>query len=82
MAGKSLEVMRKFGMQLIQEKKAQIMSEKSSGSFEKKDVQGRDILSLLIKANMASDVSDNQRLTDEEVLARMRTSHTARLSCC
>ncbi|KAI1791336.1 cytochrome P450 [Ganoderma leucocontextum] len=72
-AAKSLDVMRRFGMQLINEKKAQITSEKSSASVEKKDVQGRDILSLLIKANMASDVPDNQRLTDEEVLAQVPT---------
>ncbi|KAM5543262.1 hypothetical protein V8D89_003136 [Ganoderma adspersum] len=71
-AAKSLEVMRRFGMQLIKDKKAQIMSE-SSGSVEKKDFDGRDILSLLIKANMASDVPDNQRLTDEEVLAQVPT---------
>ncbi len=69
-ASKSLDVMQRFGMQLVKEKKAQITSEKNAGSVEKKDVQGRDILSLLIKANMASDVPDNQRLTDEEVLAR------------
>ena len=56
-------------MQLIKDKKAQIMRS-SSGSVEKKDFDGRDILSLLIKANMASDVPDSQRLTDEEVLAR------------
>ena len=71
-AAKSLEVMRRFGMQLIKDKKAQIMSS-SSGSVEKKDFDGRDILSLLIKANMASDVPDSQRLTDEEVLARTLT---------
>ncbi len=57
-------------MQLIEEKKIQLMSEKTSRSVEKKDVQGRDILSLLIKSNMASDVPENQRLTDEDVLAR------------
>ena len=58
-------------MQLIAEKKASIMAEKASGKgFERKDVQGRDLLTLLIKANMATDIPENQRLTDEEVLAR------------
>lgn len=61
-------------MQLIKDKKAQIMSE-TSGSVEKKDFGGRDILSLLIKANMASDVPESQRLTDEEVLARTFASN-------
>lgn len=57
-------------MQLINEKKARIMSDKSSLSVEKKDFQGRDIFSLLVKSNMASDIPENQRLTDEDVLAR------------
>ena len=69
-ASHALDVMRRFGMQLIKEKKQQIMSGKASLSVERKDVQGRDILTLLIKSNMASDVPESQRLTDEEVLAR------------
>ncbi|PIL33913.1 cytochrome P450 [Ganoderma sinense ZZ0214-1] len=72
-AAQALAVMRRFGMQLIEEKKQQIMSEKTSHSVEKKDVQGRDILSLLIKSNLASDVPENQRLTDEDVLAQVPT---------
>ena len=65
--------MQRIGMQLLQQKKAEIMrehSEKSTGALEKKDVQGRDLLTLLIKANMATDIPDDQRLTDEEVVAR------------
>ena len=34
------------------------------------DLQGRDLLSLLIKANMATDIPESQRLSDEDVLAR------------
>lgn len=64
--------MRRIGLQLIKDKKAAIMA--SSGRDEKHiakaDMQGRDLLTLLIKANMASDVPESQRLTDEEVLAR------------
>ena len=64
--------MRRIGMELIQERKAEIMREYSEkgAAIEKKDVQGRDVLSLLIKANMATDISNEQRLTDEEVMAR------------
>ncbi|PIL29914.1 cytochrome P450 [Ganoderma sinense ZZ0214-1] len=68
--------MQRIGMQLLQEKKAEIMrehGEKSTGTFEKRDVQGRDLLTLLIKANMASDIPDDQRLTDEEVVAQVPT---------
>lgn len=69
--------MQRIGMQLLQEKKAEIMrehGEKSTGTVEKKDVQGRDLLTLLIKANMATDIPDDQRLTDEEVVARASCS--------
>ena len=64
-----MKVMHRVGMELIREKKAAVLSEKSS-SVEKKDVQGRDLLSLLIKANMATDIPENQRMTDDEVLSR------------
>ena len=59
-------------MQLIREKKealkAQANAEKRG--IKREDLQGRDLLSLLIKANMATDIPDNQRLSDEDVLAR------------
>ncbi|THH14731.1 hypothetical protein EW146_g5637 [Bondarzewia mesenterica] len=49
-----------------------VLIEASKG-IEKKDVQGRDILSLLIKANMATDLPENARLNDEEILAQVPT---------
>lgn len=67
------DVMRRIGLQLIEEKKAQIareMSEGKSGGVERKDIQGRDLLTLLMKANMATDIPENQRLSHEDVLAR------------
>ncbi|KAI0759033.1 cytochrome P450 [Fomes fomentarius] len=60
----------RIGMQLIKEKKAAILSESSAG-VEKKDIQGRDILTLLLKANLATDIPDNQRISDDEVLAQI-----------
>lgn len=69
----SQKVARRIGQQLLQEKKkalqAQATAEKRG--VKRDDLQGRDLLSLLIKANMATDVPDNQRLSDEDVLARM-----------
>ena len=61
--------MRRIGLKLIAEKKASIL-QTSGQTVEKKDVHGRDLLTLLIKANMATDIPESQRLTDEEVLAR------------
>ena len=69
--------MHRIGMQLLQERKAEIVrmyGEEGTGDVEKKDVQGRDLLTLLIKANTATDIPDSQRLTEEEVLARASCS--------
>ncbi|PIL32220.1 cytochrome P450 [Ganoderma sinense ZZ0214-1] len=68
--------MHRIGRQLLQERKAEIMQmygEEGAGAIEKKDLQGRDLLTLLIKANMATDIPNSQRLTDEEVLAQVPT---------
>ena len=70
--------MRRIGMQLIQEKKAEIMRERAGrkekeaafDGIERRDLRSRDLLTLLIKANMATDIPENQRLSDEDVLAR------------
>ncbi|KAI0329989.1 cytochrome P450 [Cubamyces sp. BRFM 1775] len=70
------EVMRRIGTQLIQEKKAEIqreMSESKNVNFAQKELQGRDLLTLLLKANMATDIPDSQRLSDEDVLAQVPT---------
>lgn len=71
--------MRRIGTQLIAEKKAEIMREyaerkEKGGEYsgvERKDLRSRDLLTLLLKANMATDIPDNQRLSDEDVLSRM-----------
>ena len=44
------------------------------GEIEKNSLHGRDLLSLLIKANMATDIPESQRLPDEDVLARAFSS--------
>lgn len=70
--------MRRIGKQLISEKKAAIIRETTERTEKnprdtgvaRNDMQGRDLLTLLLKANMATDIPDNQRLSDEDVLAR------------
>lgn len=53
-----------LGRQLVQERKADIRAEKS-------DVEGsRDLLTLLLKANMDPNVPESQRLSEEDVMAR------------
>lgn len=64
-------------MQLVDERKAAILkevSEKDLKGVERKDLQGRDLLTLLMRANMAKDVPENQRLSDKEVLDRTSLS--------
>lgn len=71
--------MKRIGNQLISEKKAAILAQTSSldgnrdpekTSVSRMDMQGRDLLTLLMKANMATDVPENQKLSDDDVLAR------------
>lgn len=62
--------MERIGLQLIAEKKASISGAGTRHNIHTKDVHGRDLLTLLIKANMAKDIPESQRLTDQEVLAR------------
>lgn len=64
--------MSRIGMQLIEERKKAIASEKTRHNADvgRKDLEGRDLLSLLLKANLATDIPASQILDDEEVLAR------------
>ena len=78
--------MRRIGSELIAEKKAAIMRERSERKDKEKndgvgrnDMQGRDLLTLLLKANMATDIPDSQRLSDEDMLARAYIMHIDRV---
>ncbi|EJD37739.1 hypothetical protein AURDEDRAFT_116707, partial [Auricularia subglabra TFB-10046 SS5] len=62
-----------IGMQIVQDKKRAIVDEMGGGRIEKKAVGGKDLISLLLKANLASDLEPSQRLTDHEVLAQIPT---------
>ncbi|KAH9835188.1 cytochrome P450 [Rhodofomes roseus] len=66
-------VTRRVGMKLIQEKKAEVLKAASGGADSGNALRSRDLLTLLIKANMSLDVPENRRLTDEDVLAQVPT---------
>jgi len=59
-------------MRLVAEKKAGITSAAEVGCNKEHNGtrQSRDLLSLLIKANMSTEIPESQRLSDEDVLAR------------
>ena len=66
--------MNRIGRKLLNDAKAAVMSShgvEKGGTIEKSSLQGRDLLTLLVRANMATDIPENQRISDEDVLARM-----------
>ena len=63
--------MTRIGKELIADAKAAALaSTTDKGGIEKSSLRGRDLLSLLVKANMATDLPESQRMSDEDVLAR------------
>lgn len=53
-----------LGRQMVKERRADVRAEKP-------DVEGsRDLLTLLLKANMDPDVPESQRLSEEDVIVR------------
>ena len=70
------EKMRRIGSRLLADRKAyyDITSPSSHKHSTASRLEGRDLLTLLVKANMGADVLDDQRLSDEDVIARMPTS--------
>jgi len=60
--------MARIGRQLLGDSKAAIVASEKAG--EKNNTGGRDLLSLLVRANTATELSDSQRMSDEDVLAR------------
>ncbi|KAF8898203.1 cytochrome P450 [Gymnopilus junonius] len=68
------ETMARIGDQLLRESKAEILAdEKEHGKVEKLTFKRRDLLSLLLRANMSTDLPPSQRMTDDDVLAQVPT---------
>ncbi|KAF8451114.1 cytochrome P450 [Boletus edulis BED1] len=66
--------MARIGNELLSDAKAAARaSATEKGEIEKNSLHGRDLLSLLVKANMATDIPESQRLSDEDVLAQVPT---------
>ena len=64
--------MNRIGKQLLRDSKAAILADGGgNGKLEEKSSwPGRDLLSLLLRANMSTDLPPNQHMTEEDVLAR------------
>ena len=77
----TLNAIRAIGKNLISQKKSEIFASAdvdAKGGVEKRNIQGRDLLSLLIKANMATDIPDSARMSDEDILARESARYVGR----
>ncbi|CDO75989.1 hypothetical protein BN946_scf184922.g2 [Trametes cinnabarina] len=67
---------RRISAELLEERKAAIFREKETRraqGVKSTDLKGRDLLTLLIKANMANDVPENQRLSHGDVEGQVPT---------
>ncbi|KAF8331809.1 cytochrome P450 [Amanita rubescens] len=73
---KAKETMTRIAHKLLDDSRAALITEKSS-CLAKDFSQGRDILSLLVRANMATDLPSSQRMCDDEVVAQIPTFFVA-----
>ncbi|KAF5375482.1 hypothetical protein D9757_009957 [Collybiopsis confluens] len=69
----SQAIMGRIGRELLQESKKYLYATGEKGD----SWRARDLLSLLVRSNMSQDISENQRMTDEDVLAQIPTFLTA-----
>ncbi|OJT02509.1 Cytochrome P450 3A12 [Trametes pubescens] len=70
------EMFHRIGTQLVKDRKAAILKEASEKHLQgigRKDLQGHDLLTQLIRANMAQDVPKGRRLSDEDVIGQIPT---------
>ncbi|KZV73158.1 cytochrome P450 [Peniophora sp. CONT] len=73
---KAQKLLTDIGMRLIASKKAAILRETSffaSSGVEKKDIQGSDLLTLLLRANIASDLPESARMSDKDIVSQVPT---------
>nr|BED42950.1 cytochrome P450 monooxygenase [Trametes versicolor] len=67
------ETVHRIGAQLVAQRKTAILREASEKHLKREDLPGRDLLTLLVRANMAEDIPESQRLSDEDVVNQIPT---------
>ncbi|VDC00129.1 unnamed protein product [Peniophora sp. CBMAI 1063] len=65
-------VLHRVGSQMVAEKKSEVLAVAGS-SVDKAAFQSKDILGLLVRANMASDLPESSRMSDTEIVAQIPT---------
>ncbi|KAJ7806958.1 cytochrome P450 [Mycena olivaceomarginata] len=73
----SQATMRGIGQRLLRDSRQKIVDGSSADS-----AAARDLLSLLVRANMSKDISEAQRLSEEDVLAQVPTFLVAGHETC
>ncbi|KAJ3824342.1 cytochrome P450 [Lentinula raphanica] len=61
--------MERIGRDLLRQSKAQLAATGEKGD----GWRARDLLTLLVRSNMSKDIPENQRMTDEDVIAQVPT---------
>ncbi|EJU01813.1 cytochrome P450 [Dacryopinax primogenitus] len=69
----ALNTTHRVGTELVMKRKAEVFEEMQSKFGQNGKIAGRDVLTALIRANMAAGVSENQQMSDREVLAQIST---------
>ncbi|KZV96628.1 cytochrome P450 [Exidia glandulosa HHB12029] len=62
-----------IGIRIVEAKKQEVLEETSGADVTKSDVTSKDVLSVLIRANLATDLEEHQHMTDREVLSQIPT---------
>ena len=68
--------MEEIGRKLIEDMKTSMIADHKDEQIERKDFQHRDLLSLLVKSNMSTDIPEGNRMSNEEIIARRFLSVT------
>lgn len=75
LVSRCVQTMRKFGIQIVEERKAELVAKIGSGSEVQNgigsEVVEKDIISALLRCNL--DESSEAKMDDEEVLAQIAT---------
>lgn len=64
--------MKRIGHELVEERKSAVLGEKRKDDVDRAELVGRNLLSAPLQSNMDTELPDNQRMSDEDVLARKR----------
>ena len=70
---KAMETMNRIGRELVNDRKAAVLGQKhvkSDVEDDRGELASRDLLSVLVQANLDTGLPANQRMSDEDVLDR------------